>query len=104
MSTKKVYCISKFLAELLGTALLLFFGCMGCLTWEREYDHLQSNLTFGLVIMIVIQIFGCVSGAHLNPAVTVASLVYRMLSVKVIIGIIIALLNILNSIGVLFNK
>lgn len=83
MSSNSVYFIARFLAELLGTALLLFLGCMGCLTWNREYNHLQSNLTFGLVVMIIVQIFGCVSGAHLNPSVTVAAVVYKQLSIKV---------------------
>lgn len=83
MSTKNIYFIVKLLAELLGTALLLFLGCMGCLTWSREYNHLQSNLTFGLVVMIIVQIFGCVSGAHLNPSVTIAAAVYKSISIKV---------------------
>lgn len=83
MPSESVYVIKKILAEILGTALLLFFGCMGCLTWNREYNHLQSNITMGLVIMMVIQVFGCVSGAYLNPSVTVAAAVYKLLSVKV---------------------
>ena len=38
------------------------------------------TLNFGLVIMVVIQCFGCVSGSHLNPAVTIAAFVYDMVS------------------------
>lgn len=83
MASTRIYYISKCLAEILGTALLLFLGCMGCLTWNREYNHLQTNLTFGLVIMMVVQIFGCISGAHINPAVTVASVAMKLLNFKV---------------------
>lgn len=83
MLSNSLYAIKKLLAEVLGTALLLFFGCMGCITWNGEYNHLQSNLTMGLTIMMVIQVFGCVSGAYLNPSVTVAAAVYKLLSVKV---------------------
>lgn len=54
--------VALFLSELLGTALLIFLGCMGCITWGQPYNHLQVCLSFGLVVMIVIQIFGCVSG------------------------------------------
>lgn len=62
-----------FLAELIGTGLLLFMGCGGCLVWNSQANHLQMVLNFGLVIMIVIQVFGSVSGAHINPAITVTA-------------------------------
>lgn len=75
--------LSVFLSESLGTALLVFLGCMGCISWGHEYNHLQTVLTFGLVVLIVVQIFGCVSGAHINPAVTVAAYVYNLVSKEV---------------------
>lgn len=61
--------ISAFLAELIGTGLITFAGCMSCVEWGGQPpSHLQVCIAFGLVIMFIIQIFGCVSGAHLNPA------------------------------------
>lgn len=33
--------------------------------------------------MIIINIFGCVSGAHLNPAVTLAAVIYKLLPIQV---------------------
>lgn len=75
--------VSKFLAELLGTGLLVFLGCMGCINWDGHLTHLQIVFNFGLVVMAVIQIFGCVSGAHLNPAVTAAAWVYKMVDAPV---------------------
>lgn len=66
-----------FLAELIGTGMLLFMGCAGCLGWAGEKNELQMVLNFGLVIMIIIQIFGAVSGAHINPAITVTALIYK---------------------------
>lgn len=69
--------ISCFLAELLGTGILVFLGCMGC---AGTSNHLQIVLNFGFAVLIAIQCFGCVSGAHLNPAVTVAAYVYDLVS------------------------
>ncbi|XP_013104046.1 aquaporin isoform X2 [Stomoxys calcitrans] len=73
--------ICCFLAELLGTGMLVFLGCMGCVSTEDFHNnHLQMTLNFGLVVMVVIQCFGCVSGSHLNPTVTVAAYIYNMVS------------------------
>lgn len=69
--------VTVFLAELIGTGLLLFFGCAGCLTWGGPANHFQIVVNFGLAVMAAIQIFGCVSGAHLNPSVTVAALIFK---------------------------
>lgn len=46
-------------------------------------SHLLSALAFGLIIMMIVQIFGCVSGAHLNPAVTVGAYIYNHVSLLV---------------------
>jgi len=73
--------ISCFLAELIGTGILVFLGCMGCIQNSSfPNNHLQMVLNFGLVVMVAIQCFGCVSGAHINPAVTVAAYFYNMVS------------------------
>jgi len=69
-----------FLGELIGTGLLVFLGCMGCVQNDSfANSHFQMTFNFGLVVLIIIQCFGCVSGAHLNPAVTLAAFIYEMI-------------------------
>lgn len=69
--------VSVFLAELIGVGFILFFGCMGCLNGA---PHLQIALNFGIAVMAAVQIFGFISGAHFNPAVTVAAVIYKKIS------------------------
>lgn len=75
--------LSKFVAELIGTALLMFGGCMGCLTWGKEANSFFNALSFGMVVMTLVQAYGAVSGAHFNPAVTIAALVFKVISLPV---------------------
>ncbi|XP_066147571.1 aquaporin AQPAn.G-like isoform X2 [Euwallacea fornicatus] len=79
--SKKHY-FTNFMSELLGTSLLMFLGCMGCAPQADNPPavHHMSSLSFGLVILLIIQIFGHVSGAHLNPAVTISTVILKMLS------------------------
>lgn len=71
-------------AEFIGTALLVFFGpgsVVAALTvggGTLDYAALGFiGLAFGIVIAAVIYGFGAVSGAHINPAVTLALAVTR---------------------------
>lgn len=56
-------------AELLGTYILVFAGT-GAITGEP--GHTGIALTFGFVIVALIYSFAHISGAHFNPAVSVA--------------------------------
>ena len=66
-------------AEALGTGLLILFGpgsvvaALAVGGGELDYAGLGIiGLSFGLVVALVIYAFGSTSGAHINPAVTVA--------------------------------
>jgi aquaporin related protein len=78
--------ITLFLAELFGTAILVFIGCMGCvMDYVPSYvGHLQICLNFGLAVMISIQTFGVTSGSHINPAVSVSAAIYGLITYPVI--------------------
>lgn len=67
MGNNRIDKVAIFLAELIGTSMLMFLGCMGCISWNGQpVSGFQSSLTFGMVVMLIIQTFGCVSGAHLK--------------------------------------
>lgn len=60
-------------AELLGTYILIFMGCGAALVDQQQaLTMVGKALVCGLVLMVLIYTLGHVSGAHFNPAVTIA--------------------------------
>ncbi|HMG15677.1 MAG TPA: aquaporin [Saprospiraceae bacterium] len=64
----------KYLAEGIGTFALVFFGT-GAIVVNQEINGIITNLgiaiIFGLIVMVMIYSLGDISGAHLNPGVTI---------------------------------
>lgn len=63
------------IAEFLGTALLIFFGC-GCVAAARvagaSFGLWEISIVWGMGVALAVYLTAGVSGAHLNPAVTIA--------------------------------
>lgn len=68
-------------AEFFGTFVLIAFGvaavAQATLSEKTAGDYLSINLGWGLAVMMGVYIAGGVSGAHLNPAVTLALAAFR---------------------------
>ena len=67
--------MKKYIAEFIGTFALVFCGT-GAIIINQEsagaITHPGIAFTFGLIVMVMIYALGPISGAHLNPAVTIA--------------------------------
>ncbi|MCC7552970.1 MAG: aquaporin family protein [Methanobacteriaceae archaeon] len=89
----------KLLAELIGTFLIVLFGTgsavvtllltksidpnnVGIGILGGLGDWIAISLVFGLTVMACIYLFGKISGAHFNPAVTIALLITKNISFK----------------------
>jgi len=79
---------SKLWAEALGTYVLVFAGC-GAIVIDRlsagRVTHVGVALSFGLAVGIMIAGLGHISGAHFNPAVTLALAVGQYIPVTYVL-------------------
>ncbi len=69
--------VNKYLAEFLGTFVLVFFGSMGILAVGGAVgaaEIVAISFAFGLALLAGIWAVAHISGAHFNPAVTLAML------------------------------
>ena len=75
----------KYYAEVIGTFALVFCGT-GAIIINQEtagvVSHAGIAFTFGLIVMVMIYALGPISGAHLNPAVTIAFTVAKRFPAK----------------------
>nr|XP_028566432.1 aquaporin-6-like [Podarcis muralis] len=67
-------------AEILATAIFVFFGLGSELNWPEKPSVLQTAITFNLAAATAVQIAWHTSGSHLNPAVTLAFLLGSRIS------------------------
>jgi aquaporin NIP len=70
-----VHRLQQMLAEFIGTYFLIFAGC-AVVVVNQTMDGVVTlpgiAITWGFTVMVMIYSVGHVSGAHFNPAVTIA--------------------------------
>ena len=74
--------LKKYVAEVIGTAVLVFMGCgsavfLGC---DTAGGHMAVAFAFGLSIVAMAYVIGGVSGCHINPAVSLAVFLDKRIS------------------------
>jgi aquaporin NIP len=83
----------KYIAELLGTFALVFCGTGAIIINEEtkgSVTHVGIAITFGLIVMAMIYALGTISGAHLNPAVSIAFVMAQRFPLKQLLPYIIS--------------
>ena len=97
--------IRKLVAEYIGTFFLVLVGPGAVIINEitdGSIGHIGIALSFGGIVALMVYIFGRFSGGHINPAVTIALVLDRKISVtEAIYYILVQLLGALSAASIL---
>lgn len=88
--------LKQYTAEMIGTFALVFCGTAAIIVNDvsgGQVSHVGVSLSFGTIVMVMIYAFGPLSGAHINPAVSVAFSLTDRFSTKQVIPYIVAQLG-----------
>ena len=93
----------KYVCEFIGTAVLVLFGCGSAAVAGGALGTLGIALAFGLSIVAMAYVIGNISGCHINPAVSLAMLISKKMSVKDFVCYVIAqVIGAIAGIGLLY--
>lgn len=86
--------IKKYIAEFIGTMVLVILGCGTAMLVGCESGHgcgyILTALAFGLVIVGMAYCVGNISGCHINPAVSLGVLINGGMSISDFVGYVVA--------------
>jgi len=74
--------LRKYLAELLGTFALVFFGAGSAVIAGKYIGFLGIAFAFGVVVLVMIYAIGPISGCHINPAITFSMWIAKKISTQ----------------------
>jgi len=74
--------MKKYMAEFIGTCVLVLMGCGAAALAGDSIGWLGVSLAFGLSVMVMVYAIGPISGCHINPAITLAMWVNKKISSK----------------------
>lgn len=95
--------MKKYLCELIGTAVLVLFGCGSAAIAGGTLGTLGIAIAFGLSIIAMAYVIGNISGCHINPAVSLAMFINKKISIKDFIFYVISqVLGAIIGIGILY--
>ena len=72
--------MKKYIAEIIGTLVLVLFGTG--IAVVSGVNLVATSLAFGLAIVAEAYVIGDISGCHVNPAVSLAMVLSKRMSVK----------------------
>ena len=72
----------RYIAELIGTMVLVLFGCGSVAIAGPVLGNLGIALAFGLSIVAMAYVIGDISGCHINPAVSIGMWIDGRMDVK----------------------
>ena len=79
----------QLMAEVLGTYFLIFAGCASVVVNvnnEKVVSLPGISIVWGLAVMVLVYSVGHISGAHFNPAVTIAFATCKRFPLKQVSG------------------
>jgi aquaporin Z len=82
--------MKPYLAELLGTFVLVFAGVGSVVLAGSKIGNMGVAFAFGFALLAMVYTIGPISGCHLNPAVTLGLLLHKRIRAAVACGYMVA--------------